>query len=667
MRAPRTIVSEIVLIALACVVGAVVPQLGIATIEELAHFQAARPMLAMLVKTFKLDHVFHSAWFLILTGFTGASLLVIVIEQIKRLRLQWSQRLTPSHFHSAPFRIEFERPARQATMHETQVEFWTEKRVGTAGSAIFHSGLLLIMLAGTWRALFGTEAVVDLVEGETLPPTAAAWAGQWPGVWAKPFQLDGPATLKSVKATHYDMGDLKDLRIQLALESRGNVQLEELAVNQDLHIAGERLFLGSDFGPTALIEWQHAGTSPIREAALLVNQGKGTFEGSSTGPSGLRAYLRTQVDSVGNHSQTVEVRVMNGNALLFTGEALVGDSLSLPNNTKLVLHGTPFWARLRGSRDSALWLAYIGFALVITGSTIIFTLVRVDGCLVITPAGERERVFLALKPQRFPLLFQERFQKLVQEQGGENITICGNIAAMTEIQSPSSSEKSSTDNSSGVAFTPTSCSLPSNLACRFLLACPLLLTSCGPSPVVEARQLVERYNQVVSEAYRRGDVRLIDPVVGPNEGRKLTGLIGVRLDLGMTLDSQLLTLEILKVEKLKTEMQVRTRERWSYRDLKIGSGVQVGEASLDNYEMLYIFKQEGKAWLVDEIRFASPPQVGRKQPTWIADRGAKAGADVEHRTLNIEHPTLNAGKTGPKQQPGGRIDEEQITKESIQP
>ena len=60
------------------------------------------------------------------------------------------------------------------------------------------------------------------------------------------------------------------------------------------------------------------------------------------------------------------------------------------------------------------------------------------------------------------------------------------------------------------------------------------------------------YNDVVSEAYRRGDARLVDSVAGPNEGKKLTGLIGVRLDLGLTLDSQLLAIEVVDV--------IRTRD-----------------------------------------------------------------------------------------------------------
>ena len=78
----------------------------------------------------------------------------------------------------------------------------------------------------------------------------------------------------------------------------------------------------------------------------------------------------------------------------------------------------PLWARLNASSDPALWLAYLGFALGLIGSVIIFFLIKIDTCVIVTPAGDIERVFVALRSQRFAPLFKHRFQQLVQEQGG---------------------------------------------------------------------------------------------------------------------------------------------------------------------------------------------------------------------------------------------------------
>ena len=79
-------------------------------------------------------------------------------------------------------------------------------------------------------------------------------------------------------------------------------------------------------------------------------------------------------------------------------------------------------------------------------------------------------------------------------------------------------------------------------------------------------------------------------------------------------------------------MRISTKESWRYRDLRIGTGKQVGEESFDSYEMLYIFTNMNQAWLVDEIRFTRPPRVGRGQAAWIADRRPASPAIAQPTT-----------------------------------
>ena len=129
------------------------------------------------------------------------------------------------------------------------------------------------------------------------------------------------------------------------------------------------------------------------------------------------------------------------------------------------------------------------------------------------------------------------------------------------------------------------------------------------------------YNAVVCEAYRKGDIQIIDSVVGLDapDGKRLTGLIGVRQDMGLSLDAKMESLEITGVEQAKDGLRIRTKEIWNYRDLKVDTGQQVGEASADRYEMLYHFRKQKGAWMVEETQFTSPPQVGRKEVPWTMD------------------------------------------------
>jgi hypothetical protein len=165
--------------------------------------------------------------------------------------------------------------------------------------------------------------------------------------------------------------------------------------------------------------------------------------------------------------------------------------------------------------------------------------------------------------------------------------------------------------------------LPAAMVAALCLALAVALAQRNQSDPDEARRLIERYNRVVCEAYRKGDVRLLDPVVGPAEGRKLTGLIGVRSDLDLTLDAELLALEITGVTRTGGRMEIRTKERWRYRDRKKSTGRQVGEESQDSYEMVYLCEKSGPAWVVDQIRFAAEPVVGRKTPAWVAENSGR--------------------------------------------
>lgn len=159
---------------------------------------------------------------------------------------------------------------------------------------------------------------------------------------------------------------------------------------------------------------------------------------------------------------------------------------------------------------------------------------------------------------------------------------------------------------------------------RLLPLIAITMSSCQQAAEIDARELVVRYNRVVCEAYRRGDVKLIDAVVAPNsrDGKNIAGLIGVRLDMGQILDAHLISLEITGIERSREATRVRTKESWRHRDLKIGTGEQIGDESFDSYEMLYVFRKFNTEWLLDETCFVAPPEVSRKTTVFAGDQGA---------------------------------------------
>ncbi len=421
----RSVITfEIVGLTLAGIVGASLPQLGIASGEDMVRLYQSGPVLSALVELLSLDDVFQSPWFLGLTLLTAASLTIVVVEQFRRLGRAWSQPLTSADLHDAPYRIEFERVRRDCAAAADQpaehVEMRSTGRLGLAGSPLFHAGLLLIMAAGALRALFGVNAMVDLLEGETLPPVAEAWGAQWPAAAANPLRLDVPLTLESVTVKRYASGALRDVRAVLSLDTEDGAVRKTVAINHEVQAPGGRLFLGADVGPTALIEWQQSGAEPLREAVMLRSLGTGTYQKAFYLEGYIKVFLRADVDLDGNHPDFLDVRIVDNErrALLFGGPLRAGDSVSLGDGRTFTLHGLPFWTRLRASRDPSLWPAYLGFALALLGIAILYTVVKVDTCVVITPEGDRERVFVALRAQRFAPMYRERFERMVRAQGG---------------------------------------------------------------------------------------------------------------------------------------------------------------------------------------------------------------------------------------------------------
>lgn len=149
-----------------------------------------------------------------------------------------------------------------------------------------------------------------------------------------------------------------------------------------------------------------------------------------------------------------------------------------------------------------------------------------------------------------------------------------------------------------------------------LLALALLAgvaAGCSRFSDEDAVALVRAYDRRLVEAYSSGDPRLVEDVAGPEEAKKILGLVGVKADMGIALHARLDDLTVDGVDRAGDAVVVRTRERWTYEDRAIATGARVGEASSDTYLMRYHLGRVGGRWRVVRVEFASPPAVGRVQ------------------------------------------------------
>ncbi len=416
LRAPGVIVSEVLLLAGLCILGASLPQAGRSSLEAVARLHHQPTPIAWLVDTLGLDHVFTSPVFLAALGVASASLVLVLTDQVRRFLLQWGATCTEATFRHAPYRSEFWRATGQGARRRPGIR--TRGKLGLAGSPLFHAGLLCLILAGGLRALFGVEAVVDLYEGERLPATVEAWGAQWPGPLGEPFRMEVPLTLQRVDQARYANGDLKSLRAQVVLHQAQGEETREVAVNQPLMTPRGTLFMDSTVAPAALVEWQTPDAEPVRQAILLERKEAHAHGNYAQGPRGLQARIRVP-DAAGSfRPERAEVRILRGGAVLAEGALRAGESLALPEGGVFRLYGLPPWIRLHAHHDPALGLSYAGFALALLGAILIYGVVPVDEWIAMTPEGDGERVQVALRPRRFTPLFRERFERLVRDLGG---------------------------------------------------------------------------------------------------------------------------------------------------------------------------------------------------------------------------------------------------------
>ncbi len=417
LRSPRTIVVELLGIAAAGVAATIVDQNPTALQRE--RLAEASPLLAKLVHALALDHVFSAWWFLGLVGVAAGSLAIVTVEQWKRLLREWGPPAETA-FRGAPYRRAIRRPvAGDAPATARRVSVTTTGRMGSLGSPLFHSGLLLVAVAGVARMLWGADAAREVWEGARITAAPEAFEVQDHGPLAAPVSLPQPVKLVELLPTYYPSGTLLGLSARLEVGER-DPRAAAIAVNDPLDLGDTRIYLTQSFGPAAVLEVPSDG-APVVRALLLAPDDIGGYEW--VGPLPGRRELRVRAPPVNAQSRpagVVDVRVLSGDALVAAGRMEKGSALPLPDGTSIVLRDVRWWVRVTASRDPTAWPMFAGFAIAIVGVVLMFGVVRVDSLVVAEPGQGGETVTLAMRPQRLAPVFAERFERMVERESSRH-------------------------------------------------------------------------------------------------------------------------------------------------------------------------------------------------------------------------------------------------------
>lgn len=408
LRSPWTITAELAGIAVAGFAATVIDQHP--TAAERARRLFAHPLGGRVVDALGLDRIFTSGWFLAVVAVSAASLALVAWEQWRRAVREWAVP-AEARFRTAPYQRTVTRPARG---DGRRVRIASRGRASTLGAPLFHTGLLVVTLGGVARMLLGADAAREVYEGQRVP-AAAAFEQQELGWLAEPVALSTDVRLRTLRPAHHPSGELRELDADLAIGTQEVVS--RVAVNTPLEVGSTRLYLGSTFGPLAVLEVDlPAGPGAAAYAAVLYpERGDYTFAGPLADGSELR--LRTPRSPPAERPPAwIDVRVLSGGVLRAAGRLQPGATLALPGGGAIALRDVRWWVRMVASRDPSTWPVYAGFALTVLGVVLMFALTRVDTLVAVEPRGDTEEVRVALRPAAHAPAYADEFERLVRSE-----------------------------------------------------------------------------------------------------------------------------------------------------------------------------------------------------------------------------------------------------------
>ncbi len=398
LRSPRLIVAELSGIILGALAMALVPQAG----AERA------PAAGALVSALALDRVARSPWFLGLLILAMASLAVVVTDQTKRAWLLSRRRPVLAAAGAAPYRREALFAA-AAGPDLANSEVHVRGSLGHWGSPLFHAGVLVVIVAGLLRLLFGADAAVDLLVGETLG-SRSRYDVQRPGLLGSPFAFPQDFRLDDLRVEHYPSGDMKSVAAAVSVGRGTHIVRRSIAVNAPTRVGIHTLYITTRGGSAVLVQISQRGVTERR--AIVLREGAGGSEGSVWLAD--RTQLRLSWDSsgLGRVPNRVEIRVARDGALVGIGSLGAGESTTLPDGRRISIAGIVPWVQISAQRDLSTPVVYVGFLMACLGGLLMVAVIPVETVVVREKAGAGMRLIVAMRPRKFAPLFAPAFEDL---------------------------------------------------------------------------------------------------------------------------------------------------------------------------------------------------------------------------------------------------------------
>ena len=408
---PKTIILLLSLFLAACLAGVLIPQTTSSTPAYFAAWQAKSPYSYYLVKSLQLDRVFTSCWFLFLIFFLLPAVGFSVHGQFRKALLASNAKPSFKFTPQAVFKTDISPAAALGNVLGKKRFQAQERREGSTlllnfsrnrqnvwGSFIFHSGILLIILAALLTFSCQKRGFVQLIEGDTFLGREEGFLSSSKGILAGRFDPAFAIRLERFSHTYWDTGELKEVQSDITIDRPGLPFRTSLRRGTPLSIDGVALYQSADFGYTLKISYIPGGKTgdviPTYFSLDMAPAGK-ALKGTSDFPTTDYILDMTFFPDRGGRSPYpvnpyLEVRFMRG-------EREVGRAALKPGEEALV-DGSRFrfeevrnWSGLILTENRFIALVYGGFLMNALGLFMMFFFVPQE--ILVSRTAEKDGGF----------------------------------------------------------------------------------------------------------------------------------------------------------------------------------------------------------------------------------------------------------------------------------
>lgn len=452
---PKIIITLIILTLTAAFIGVLVPQVSDKSPSYFEEWRLNSPETFYIVKLLQLNRVYTSVWFLILVFIILLSLGYSIYLQIKRnLKVHGSRYNPPTPplvkggkggfsdelitvnselppdslikfmrkrryklVHSSSFIVRSNNE--QSTMNNQRTLVFSKNSINRWGGTVFHSGLLLIIVAAIIGLSFQKRGFVQLMEGDVFSGRHDDFLVKELGVFQRQFDTGFKTHLSRFSHEYWDTDQIKAISSSIVLiDGNGNTYEDTLSPNHPVKYNGINIYQSSNYGYALSFALRSSDGRETVTHFMLDKPDEKTkpLVGSSDFPRTpyvfeMKFYPDISMNSFYLSRPILYLRVLKGiSNVVFDGLIIPGDVINIEDSL-LTFFNISSWSGLIYVKGFDMSIAYSGLFISCLGATIIFLLPHKE--IFVSQKGPV--LSLYGRTNRYKPLFEEEIKKIKQE------------------------------------------------------------------------------------------------------------------------------------------------------------------------------------------------------------------------------------------------------------